>query len=67
LPADFALSQHAKGSSLESVVWEVRMITVLSLVDCLGNVPLIKKDLLGFEVKMTAVSNKIIMFHGIME
>jgi hypothetical protein len=32
-----------------------------------GNVPLNKKDLLGCEEEMTAVSNKIIMFQGIME
>jgi hypothetical protein len=40
------------------MVWEVRMIIVLSLVDCEGSVPLNKKDLLGCEEKMTAVSNK---------
>jgi hypothetical protein len=49
------------------VVWEVRKINVLLLVDCEGNVPLNKKNLLGFEEKITAMSNKIVMFQGIME
>lgn len=41
-------------------------MTIMLLVDCEGNIPLNEKDLLGYEEKMIAVSNKIIMFQGIM-